>query len=100
MNTTFEHKETFKKVFLHELKTTFNKDLNDSTVYERYTVLAKLLNQDLEQASQNTVNYIEKHHLKKTIYFSMEFLMGRLVTNNLQNSGHYDVVKEAFKDLG
>lgn len=100
MNTTFQNKETFKKVFLHELKTSFGTELEATTVYQRYTVLAKLLNQDLEEASAHTTKYIEENHLKKTIYFSMEFLMGRLVTNNLQNSGHYDVVKSAFTDLG
>src|SRR5690349_3786314 len=29
----------------------------------------------------------------------MEFLMGILITNNLQNSGYYNVVKEALTDF-
>ncbi|MDR4969265.1 MAG: glycogen/starch/alpha-glucan phosphorylase, partial [Acholeplasmataceae bacterium] len=63
------------------------------------TILAKLLETNLDEAYRKTNAYIKDNNLKKTIYFSMEFLMGRLITNNLQNSGYYDVVKKAFQDL-
>ena len=100
MTHTFQNKDTFKESFLNELKDEFHVELKDSTVYQRYTVLAKLLDQTLKTDFDKTEKHIREHHMKKAIYFSMEFLMGRLITNNLQNSGHYDVVKEAFNDLG
>ncbi|TNF07977.1 MAG: glycogen/starch/alpha-glucan phosphorylase, partial [Bacillota bacterium] len=78
----------------------FNVSVKESTVYQRYTILAFLLNQHLEENFHKTNDYVLSHGLKKTIYFSMEFLMGRLITNNLQNSGFYDIVKEAFTDFG
>lgn len=99
MQTHFSNKEAFKKAFLNGLKSSFNTELKDSSLYQRYTVLATLLEQELEDNHKKTIEHIHQNHLKKTIYFSMEFLMGRLVTNNLQNSGHYDVVKSAFEDL-
>jgi starch phosphorylase len=99
MQNQFIDKEAFKKAFLHELKSQFDVELKDSSIYQRYTVLASMLDKELEASSQNTKDYIKKNNMKKTIYFSMEFLMGRLVTNNLQNSGHYSVVKQAFQDL-
>ena len=100
MQHTFKNKETFIEAFLHGLKDTFGVELNESSMYQRYTVLATLLNVSLEEDFNKTTEHVRTHHLKKTIYFSMEFLMGRLITNNLQNSGAYDVVKEAFNDLG
>lgn len=33
-------------------------------------------------------------------YFSMEFLMGRLLTNNLMNLGIYEIAKEGLAELG
>lgn len=99
MNTIFEHKDTFKKAYVNKLSDLFQVELKDSTVYQRYSVLAHLLDESLKENFEKTNAYVKENNLKKTIYFSMEFLMGRLITNNLQNSGYYDVVKEAFIDL-
>ncbi|MCI7057833.1 MAG: glycogen/starch/alpha-glucan phosphorylase, partial [Mollicutes bacterium] len=33
-------------------------------------------------------------------YFSMEFLMGRLMTSNMQNLGIYDVARDGLEELG
>ena len=100
MNQPFMNKETFKEAFLTGLKEKFNVTQNESSVYQRYAILAQLLEEELKVDYEKTKKYIKDHHLKKAIYFSMEFLMGRMITNNLQNSGYYDVVKSAFIDLG
>jgi len=99
MQNTMKSKETFKQAFLDGLSETYHVDLKDSTLYQRYTILATLLEANLQEDYDKTCLTVKEKNLKKTIYFSMEFLMGRLVTNNLQNSGYYDIVKEAFKEL-
>lgn len=100
MQHTFHTKETFKQAFLNGLKETFHTSLEASSIEQRYTVLATLLDQSLENDLAKTERVVREQNLKKTIYFSMEFLMGRLITNNLYNSGHYAVVKAAFDDFG
>ncbi len=99
MQHIFLNKDTFKGAFLSRLEETFEVELEESNAYQRYSVLAELLDQHLEKKFQKTERTVREKGLKKAIYFSMEFLMGRLITNNLQNSGFYDVVKEAFMDL-
>jgi len=98
MQHTFQTKEAFKQAFLNGLQTTFQVSLDQSTIEQRYTILATLLDQSLESDLAKTERVVREQNLKKTIYFSMEFLMGRLITNNLYNSGHYHVVKDAFED--
>ena len=37
---------------------------------------------------------------KQMHYFSMEFLMGRLLVNNMMNLGIYEIAKEGLEDYG
>ena len=96
--TLFKDKETFKTLFEEGLKTHFNEVIENSTVKTRYYVLASLIQDVLKSAHQQTNDVILKQGLKKTIYFSMEFLMGRMVTNNITSLGVYDIVKSAFDE--
>ncbi|VEU81126.1 glycogen/starch/alpha-glucan phosphorylase [Haploplasma axanthum] len=99
MKKIFENKETFKKAYTEALKKQFNVSVENASITEKYTILAKLTNENLEKSYNETSEYVRENNLKKAIYFSMEFLMGRLVTNNLHNSGVYHIVREAFTDL-
>lgn len=47
-----------------------------------------------------TQEIYQEKDMKRVYYFSMEYLMGRLLSNNLYNIGLYDVVKRALKELG
>lgn len=96
----FNSKKAFKDLFTTTLKDQFNITVEKAETSQLYEVLAKLLNEELNEDYLKTNKYVLDNNLKRTIYFSMEFLMGRLITNNLQNSGHYDLVKESFKELG
>jgi glycogen phosphorylase len=100
MNTTFKDKAAFKKAFIERLEYDFEVELEHSTAYQRYFVLAKLVNQLMKKDYRATENQLKETDAKKAIYFSMEFLMGRMITNNLMNTGVYDVVKAAFDDFG
>lgn len=100
MKNIFSNKDTFKGAYIFTLAHLFNKKIEDATIYERYATLAYILDKKLKQDYDKTTNYVRNNNLKKTIYFSMEFLMGRLITSNLMNSGYASVVKDAFDDFG
>ncbi|PWU06018.1 MAG: glycogen phosphorylase [Verrucomicrobia bacterium] len=42
----------------------------------------------------------QEKNLKRVYYFSMEYLMGRLLSNNLYNIDLYELVRDALKELG
>ncbi|MBN2540265.1 MAG: glycogen/starch/alpha-glucan phosphorylase [Bacilli bacterium] len=96
----FKSKESFLKEFKTRLTSTYLKDVKESTVRERYNILGTLVREEISKDWIKTNKQLDKHDQKKVYYFSMEFLMGRLITNNLMNMGIRDTVEAAFNELG
>lgn len=100
MENIFVDKNTFSKVYLQRLEQTFGKKYTETTDYQKYVVLALLVREYSSKYWIKTNEKIRQNQLKQVYYFSMEVLMGRLLTTNLINLGIYQVVDEAMKDLG
>ncbi len=98
--TYFNDKESFKKAFINNVENKYAVDFEDSTPYQQFVVLGEMLRMYVAKDWHQTNVLTAKSKGKIVYYFSMEFLMGRMITNNLMNSGVYNVVKEAFDDLG
>ena len=49
---------------------------------------------------QSTKIHNRKQHIRSFNYFSLEYLIGRMLSNNLHNIGIYNVAKEAISELG
>lgn len=95
----FKDVQTFKKAFISNVENKYAIEFKNSTSYQQYVVLGEMLRYYIAKNWLNTDELAKKQQLKKTYYFSMEFLMGRMITNNLMNAGVYDTVKKAFKEL-
>ncbi|MDF2699178.1 MAG: maltodextrin phosphorylase [Haloplasmataceae bacterium] len=97
---SFTDKNTFINEYKKRLENTFNVKFNETSSTQKYLVLANLVKELATENWSKSDEEIKNQQLKQVYYFSMEFLMGRLLTNNLMNLGVYNVVHEAFKDLG
>jgi len=98
--TNFQNKEVFTQLFKEKIIKKYAIPFEKSTPYQQYMVLGEMLMEEIGPAWYATNEVIKKKKHKVAHYFSMEFLMGRMITNNLQNYGVYHVVKAAFNDLG
>ena len=93
-------KELFKASYIKQLEKQTARNVKDTTTWDKYFALGTFLK---ELIVDDWVNNDAKHirdEIKQTYYFSMEFLTGRFLINNLINIGIYDEVEEALKELG
>ncbi len=96
----FENKVAFKKSFTERMLERYGVTIADSHISERYAILGEMVRDYANVDWGDTRNKSIKKDQKTLIYFSMEFLIGRLLVNNMQNMGIYEVAKEGLKDLG
>ena len=71
----------------------YSKNLKDCTNQEIYFALLEMVQ---EMADKKKLN----NSKKKLYYISAEFLIGKLLSNNLINLGIYDEVKDILADYG
>ncbi|MBQ9826052.1 MAG: glycogen/starch/alpha-glucan phosphorylase [Firmicutes bacterium] len=96
----FKDKETFKEAYKDILDRTYSKPADECTDWEKYEALVYLINQEADasrKATKKAHNAIED---KRVYYFSMEFLIGKLLENYLLTAGIKDSVKDGLRDLG
>ena len=94
------NKEMFKGAYLDMLNETFSKPAEECTAWEQYEALVYLINNRAEVAREESREEHRERKDKKVYYFSMEFLIGKLLENYLIYTGCKDIVEEGLKDLG
>ncbi len=78
----------------------YGRSLAQAHSSEKYIVLGKLVRKYAGEHWKDSKDALAKSEGKQMYYFSMEFLMGRLLTSNLMNLQIYDIVKEGLQEVG
>lgn len=88
------------KGFRHNYVYTFGRDRDCQSAYYPYKALATTLRDRLMERWRNTRTSYDEVDCKRTYYLSLEFLMGRALSNAMLNLGIEDAAEQGLYDLG
>ena len=86
----------FKRYYGHRL----GRDENCVSLHYAYEALSLAISDRLTERWKKTYNAYKEQDCKRAYYLSMEFLMGRTLSNAMINLGINDVVDKTLYDLG
>jgi starch phosphorylase len=92
--------ENIRLGFLNSLEYNLAKDKYTLTPYSQFLSLALTVRDRLIERWIISKQQYHEQNVKRIYYMSMEFLMGRLLSNNIMNLGLYQNCGLAMKDLG
>lgn len=99
INKRLEEKMSLEKTFVKTANMMFGKSWEELTKGELYQTLVRTIRQYISENWIETNKYYADNNCKEMYYFSIEFLLGRLLNTNLINLDMKDICAEALKDL-
>ncbi len=93
-------KDQIKEDFTRKLITRYAKDISQASPLHIYEALGRLVRDYIAQYWHDSKTQYINAGIKQVHYFSMEFLLGKLLDTNLINLGIKEQCREAMAELG
>ncbi|MGZ0656654.1 glycogen/starch/alpha-glucan phosphorylase [Coraliomargarita sp. W4R53] len=93
-------KESMKASILNHLRFTLARHQANATKDEWWTATCYAVRDRLLDRFMKTQAVHHEQKVRRAYYLSLEYLMGRLLVNNLHNSGLFDQTRDALSELG
>ena len=93
-------KEAIKTSILDHLRLTLARHPESATPDEWWTATSYAVRDRILDRFMKTQAVHNENKVRRAYYLSLEYLMGRLLINNLYNTGLYQQTHDALKDLG
>ena len=100
MNKIFDNKQEFTELYRDAVMSISGKSVETASDLDRFNALAKLVAEKARTVATKSDARATAEGKKRVYYFSIEFLIGRLLDNYLLNFGVRDMVAEALDDMG
>ncbi len=100
MQSTSITPEAFKASIRQHLRLTLARDISDARPHDWFTATSMVVRDHLLDTMWDTVATHRAQNVRRIHYLSLEYLMGRLLENNLRNTDLYAPAKAALADLG
>lgn len=95
----FSEKHAFQDSFKKRLEQSYGISFNDSTRAQQFVTLSQMVREHISKEWIET-NERYRQGKKQTYYLSIEFLLGRLLGQNLINLGLYETLETWLHDIG
>ncbi len=92
--------DQLSQILKEKLTSSFGKNIEDATTKELFQSICLTMKDSIHANWQMTQQTYDENESKQVYYFSMEFLLGRLVESNLLNMGMLDLYHDTLKSLG
>ena len=92
--------EGLKEDFAWHIRYSLAKDIDSATPRDQYTAFANAVRDRIVERWINTQDNYRRQNTKRVYYMSLEFLMGRLLGNNVINLKADQLCREALKEYG
>ena len=93
-------KEEFKKLFAEKAEVLFEKSVKELSGKEVYQIIANMIKDLISEDWIQTEKTYNRKKVRQVYYFSIEFLLGRLLNTNLLNCDAEDICRSGLKDMG
>ena len=93
-------REEFRAEFSEKTQALLGKSLAETSLQDKYTVLGALLRDKINQLWVNTNQEYLQRGERQVYYFSIEFLLGRLLGTNLLNAGVAETWRQELAAMG
>ena len=100
MDTIFKDEQDFIEQYKLAIHSLSGKPFEDTSDVDRFTALTKLIAGKARNIAATSEESNAETGKKRVYYFSIEFLIGRLLDNYLLNLGVRDIVADGVRDMG